>query len=227
MRITVRLFAILRDRAATDSTTLDLDEGATVSAAMEQLAMRLPAIATWLPRVAAAVNREYVTRDAMLHDGDELALIPPVSGGTGADTEDWIAILPGALRVEDAVRFVTDPRAGGIDIFLGTTRQERSADRRELLALDYEAYEQMAIDQMRKLACAARGKWPIVKLAILHRVGRVALGEPSVIIAVASPHRAESFDACRFLIDELKKEVTIWKKEVWADGSQTWVHPQG
>ena len=224
MLITVRFFAILCDQASTDRASLDLSDGASVAAAMEQVALRFPAIAPWLPRVAAAVNREYVARDTTLRDGDELALIPPVSGGSGAG-DDWIAIERDPLLVQRAVEFVTDARAGGIDVFLGTTRAERSTDRRELRALDYEAYEQMAIQQMRELARRAREQWPIVKLALLHRVGRVQLGEPSVIIAVASPHRAESFDACRFLIDELKKNVAIWKKEVCADGSQTWVHP--
>jgi molybdopterin synthase catalytic subunit/L-amino acid N-acyltransferase YncA len=139
--------------------------------------------------------------------------------------DDFIAIVRYRLKVGTATKLVSDARAGGIDVFLGTTRAERSPDGRELLALDYEAYEEMALQQMRQLARRAREQWPIVKLALLHRVGRVALGEPSVIIAVASPHRAESFEACRFLIDELKKNVAIWKKEVWADGSQTWVHP--
>jgi molybdopterin synthase catalytic subunit/GNAT superfamily N-acetyltransferase len=150
----------------------------------------------------------------------------PLTSGPIAGQDDFIAIVPYKLWVGTAAKLVTDPRAGGIDIFLGTTRAETSeSTARELLALDYEAYEQMALQQMRQLAQQARQRWPIVKLAMLHRVGRVALGEPSVIIAVASPHRAESFEACQFLIDALKKDVAIWKKEVWADGSQTWVHP--
>jgi molybdopterin synthase catalytic subunit len=228
MRVTVRLFAILRDTAGTDHLSIELADGASVSRAMEQVGERLPSLASWLPRVAPAVNREYAARDATLHDGDELALIPPVSGGTDGGTDagaDQIAIEGQALSVEWAVRFVTDARAGGIDVFLGTTRAETTEDGRELVALDYEAYEAMAIGQMRQLAARAREQWPIVKLAILHRVGRVAVGEPSVIIAVASPHRAESFEACRFLIDSLKAEVAIWKKEAWGDGSGSWVHP--
>ena len=138
---------------------------------------------------------------------------------------DWIAIVPHELWIGTALKLVLDTRAGGIDIFLGTTREERSTDGRELVALDYEAYEQMALEQMKKLAARAREKWPIIKLALLHRVGRVSLGDPSVIIAVATPHRGDAFDACRFLIDELKKDVAIWKKEVWSDGDESWVHP--
>ena len=137
--------------------------------------------------------------------------------------DDWIELSAAPLSTADAVRFVTSAAAGGISSFLGTTRQETSADGRELIALDYEAYAEMAIEQMRALAARARERWPIVALALLHRTGRVALGEPSVVIAVASPHRAEAFDACRWLIDTLKSEVAVWKKEVWSDGSTTWV----
>jgi len=137
--------------------------------------------------------------------------------------QDWIEILNVALPVAEAVRFVQDAQAGGIDVFLGTTRSEKNADGKDLVALDYEAYAEMALKQMTDLARQARAKWPIVKLAFLHRTGRVALAEPSVLIAVASPHRAEAFEACRWLIDTLKSDVAIWKKEVWSDGSGTWV----
>jgi molybdopterin synthase catalytic subunit len=138
---------------------------------------------------------------------------------------DVIRLTPEPLDAAAAVTFVTDGRAGGIDVFLGTTRAETSADGRELVALDYEAYEQMAGEQLRELARRAREQWPIIKLVLLHRTGRVAIGEPSVIIAVSTPHRGDAFAACRWLIDTLKKDVAIWKKEVWADGSGTWVHP--
>jgi molybdopterin synthase catalytic subunit len=136
---------------------------------------------------------------------------------------DWIDILPNPLPTQQAIQFVTDSRAGGIDIFLGTTRAERNADNRELIALDYEAYKEMATEKLRHLTKQAAERWPIVKVAILHRVGRVALGEPSVVIAVSTPHRADAFDACRFLIDELKKDGPIWKKEIWSDGGESWV----
>lgn len=136
---------------------------------------------------------------------------------------DWIAILSDPLPTPAVVEFVTDPRAGGINIFLGTTREETHPTGRELLALDYEAYTEMALPQLHDLARRARQHWPIVKLAILHRIGRVPLGHPSVIIAVSTVHRSESFAACRFLIDALKSEAAIWKKELWTDGSASWV----
>lgn len=138
--------------------------------------------------------------------------------------EDVIQIWSAPLTLEPAD--VSAATAGGIAVFLGCTRAETSPDGRELLALDYEAYQEMALKQMQALARQAREKWPIIKLAILHRVGRVGLGEPSVLIAVSTPHRGEAFEACRWLIDTLKKDVAIWKKEVWADGSATWVHRQ-
>jgi molybdopterin synthase catalytic subunit len=138
---------------------------------------------------------------------------------------DWIDILDHRLPVDDAIRFVQDASAGGIDVFLGTTRSEINSDEKPLIALDYEAYAEMAMKQMADLSHRARGQWSIVKLAILHRTGRVELAEPSILIAVSTPHRADAFTACRWLIDTLKSEVAIWKKEVWADGSATWVEP--
>ena len=136
---------------------------------------------------------------------------------------DWIELSPSRLSAGVAVDFATDPSAGGMDVFLGTTRGEKSTVGKDLIALDYEAYPEMAIGQMRDLAARARGQWPILKLVLLHRTGRVGIGDPSVIIAVSTAHRAASFEACRWLIDTLKTEVAVWKKEVWADGSTSWV----
>jgi molybdopterin synthase catalytic subunit len=134
---------------------------------------------------------------------------------------DHLEITPEPLRADEIIASVSSPTAGGIDVFLGTTRAEIT-DGKKLIALDYEAYTAMAEQQLRDLAKRAREQWPIIKLVIVHRVGRVGLGEPSVVIAVSTPHRAEAFEACRWLIDMLKKEVAIWKKEVWEDGSGSW-----
>jgi len=138
--------------------------------------------------------------------------------------DDWIALLPNPLDAAAAVQFVTHADAGGIAVFLGTTRAENNDAGQPLMALDYEAYAEMANGQLQDLAGKARLRWPVLKLALLHRIGRVAVGEPSVVIAVSTPHRAEAFDVCRWLIDTLKAEVAIWKKEVWEDGTGTWVH---
>jgi molybdopterin synthase catalytic subunit len=137
--------------------------------------------------------------------------------------EDIIEIRAEAIDVGNIVAAVGDGDAGGVAIFLGTTRRDTGERGQTLLALDYQAYEAMALEQMRQLSIEARNRWPIRKIAIIHRVGRVEIGQPSVAIAVSSPHRGQAFEACRFLIDSLKHQVTIWKKEVWGDGSATWV----
>lgn len=137
--------------------------------------------------------------------------------------DDWIGLSDREINAGAAAEFVTDVRAGGIALFLGTTRAEESASQKQLIALDYEAYLEMADSQLRDLAVRGRARWPVLKLAILHRIGRVTVGKPSVVIAVSTPHRAAAIEACRWLIDTLKAEAAIWKKEVWADGSVTWV----
>ncbi|HEX8324318.1 MAG TPA: molybdenum cofactor biosynthesis protein MoaE [Tepidisphaeraceae bacterium] len=136
---------------------------------------------------------------------------------------DRIDITADPLDTAAAVAFVADPAAGGIDVFLGTTRSEKRADGADLVALDYEAYGDLARKQLAVLVASARAKWPVVKCVVLHRTGRVGLAEPSVVIAVSTPHRAASFEACRFLIDSLKQVAAIWKQEVWTDGTRTWV----
>ena len=138
-------------------------------------------------------------------------------------THDWIQLHADPIATAPVIEFVTDPEAGGIAVFLGTTRAEPGPEGQPLVALDYEAYPEMARQQMELLARQARQRWPIRRLALLHRTGRVRVGEPSVIIAVSTPHRADAFAACRWLIDTLKADVPIWKKESWADGSARWV----
>ena len=137
-------------------------------------------------------------------------------------SEDWIALSPEPLDTGKALQFVSDKRAGGLAVFLGLTRAEQNPAGQPLLALDYEAYPEMAEPQLHDLARRARERGPILKLALLHRVGRVGLTEPSVVIAVSTPHRAEAFEACRWLIDTLKSEAAIWKKEIWEGQPGTW-----
>lgn len=140
---------------------------------------------------------------------------------------DIIALQSKPLDVGAAIGDVGDRGSGAIAVFLGTTRGEANARGRELVALDYEAYAEMAEAQMRQMADSARRRWPISRIVMLHRTGVVEIGQPSVLIAVSTPHRAEAFEACRFLIDNLKKEGTIWKKEVWSDQSSTWAEGHG
>jgi molybdopterin synthase catalytic subunit len=159
----------------------------------------------------------------MLHAVSQSPLQPDSAVPPGTDL---VGVVADPLDAGAIVALVTDPAAGGIDVFLGTTRAERHPQTgAELLALDYEAYREMAERQLSDLAAEARRRWPICRLAVVHRVGRVPVGQPSVVIAVSTPHRAEAFEACRWLIDTLKRDVAIWKQEVWAAGEPTWVHP--
>ena len=130
------------------------------------------------------------------------------------------------LNVGGAIEAASAGDSGAVAVFVGTTRRETNASGRELIALEYEAYREMAEDQMRQLAEEARRRWPIGRIVMLHRTGIVKIGEPSVLVAVSTPHRAEAFEACRFLIDKLKAQATIWKKEVWGDGTTSWVEGQ-
>jgi molybdopterin synthase catalytic subunit len=174
-----------------------------------------------LASIAAHQRLDYQPTSGSILFRKSLAEVEPTS------KSDWIALSHEAISVSTATAVVTDAAAGGIAVFLGTTRAESRAARHPLVALDYEAYPEMALQQLRDLARHAHARWPIIRLALLHRTGRVELGEPSVIIAVATPHRAEAFEACKWLIDTLKAEVAIWKKEIWADGTGSWVDPAG
>jgi molybdopterin synthase catalytic subunit len=150
--------------------------------------------------------------------------VPSPSGEPSAGgARDLVAIVSDAIDVAGAIRFVADERGGAIDIFIGCTRAQTRDDGASLVALDYEAFVPLATRQLHALAADARRRFPILRLALLHRVGTVALAEPSVLIAVCTPHRAESFAACRHLIDMLKREVAIWKRELWTAGPPTWV----
>lgn len=139
-------------------------------------------------------------------------------------TDDLILLTAEPIDVAAATKFVAAPAAGGINVFLGATRAEGEAGR-SLVALVYEAYPSMAQRLCWTIVAEARGRWPIVRCAVVHRVGRVVVREPSVLIAVACPHRAEAFEACRYVIDEVKTRVPIWKQSIWSDGTATW--PQG
>jgi molybdopterin synthase catalytic subunit len=140
--------------------------------------------------------------------------------------DDLVGLQSTPLDVVAAVGAVGGGDSGAIALFLGTTRRDLVGGR-EVIALGYEAYAEMAVAQMKQLAEEARGRWPISRIVMLHRIGRVDVGQPSVLIAVSTPHRAEAFEACRFLIDRIKAEATIWKKEIWSDRSSSWVEGHG
>jgi len=218
MTIRVLFFAHLRERCGREAR-VEVAEGTSIADLWTQLRAQHPVLQD--ASVRFALNCVYVDTAEVLHDNDELALIPPVSGGsmtTGA--HDSYLITGATIDVAAVLAAVTEARAGGIALFVGTTRDEN--DGRRVVRLEYEAYEDMAIREMRAIGAEMRQRWPLVAVAMVHRVGIVPLAEVSVAIAVSSPHRDEAFAACRHGIDRLKALVPIWKKEYYADGSR-WI----
>jgi MoaE-MoaD fusion protein len=208
MRVRVRLFAGLRERVGTGENEMDLPEGARAKDVWDLLQ-----VGPEPEGLAYAVNREYVEREHPLSDGDELAIIPPVSGGSFLLTEE-------PLDVRSVMREVEVDGAGAIASFVGTVRA-RSRDR-DVLYLEYDAYEGMAEQVMADLAQTLKDKFNLCEVAIAHRVGRVEVAEPSVAIAVSAPHRQDALAACAEAIDTLKQTVPLWKKEVY-EGGEEWI----
>jgi molybdopterin synthase catalytic subunit/molybdopterin converting factor small subunit len=204
--IRVRLFAGLRERAGWSER--ELDGIGRVADVWPQLGL-----GDEPEGLLYAVNREYAERERELQDGDEVALIPPVSGGAFRVTEE-------PLSLEAVVAEVADERAGGIATFTGTVRRQSRG--REVTRLEYEAYAEMAEDVMTELATDLQGRYDLCKLAIHHRVGTLGIGEASVVIAVSAPHRQDALAACKDAIDRLKETVPLWKKEVY-EGGEEWI----
>jgi molybdopterin synthase catalytic subunit len=219
-RLTIKLFATLRERARIAEIDREFPEGATIAEIWQRLLGEFPGLGGHRDGIAYAVNHEYVKDDYRPRDRDEVAFIPPVSGGSDAPWVGPISIGREAIDVAALERTVATPAAGAIVTFAGTTRESNVG--RKVLRLEYEAYEPMALSEMRKLALEAGERWTIVRIAIQHRVGLVEIGQTSVAIAVAAAHRAEAFEACRFAIDRLKEIVPIWKKEYF-EGGELWV----
>ena len=206
MQVTVRLFAGLRELAGRSS--LELDNVASVADVWPRLGL-----GDEPPGLLYAVNREYAPREHALADGDEVALIPPVSGGS-------FRLMPEPLDIAAVLRDVESPDAGAVASFVGTVRR-RSRDR-DVLHLDYEAYEEMAEEMLARLGAELTERHDLTAVAIHHRLGRVEIGEPSVVIAASAPHRAAALDACREAIETLKTSIPLWKKEVYSGGEE-WI----
>jgi MoaE-MoaD fusion protein len=219
-RLTIKLFATLRERAQTAELTREFPEGASVEEIWRHLSREFPALGGHTAGVGFAVNQEYVEADFRPRDRDEVAFIPPVSGGADAPWVGPISIGLDPVDVASLDVAVADPAAGATVTFVGTTRRDNAG--RHVLRLEYEAYEPMALKEMRKLAEEAGRRYGIVRIAIQHRIGVVEIGEVSVAIAVSAAHRNEAFEACRFAIDRLKEVVPIWKKEHF-EGGEIWV----
>ena len=208
MKVTVKLFAGLRERAGWSGRELELPEGAKLKDVWAELDLGDQ------PRgIHYALNKGYADKSAVLSEGDEVALIPPVSGGDFRLSEE-------RLSLDAVVGEVADERAGAIATFTGTTRIESRG--RTVRWLDYEAYAEMAEDVMAGIAAQLQERYDLCAVAIHHRVGRVGIGEPSVVIAVSAPHRPDALAACKDAIDVLKESVPVWKKEVSAGGEE-WI----
>jgi molybdopterin synthase catalytic subunit len=229
MNLSIQLFATLKDAAKAQKIETQIPADSTVAALLETVAKDYPTLAKWLPHCRVALNEEYATNDQIIREGDEIALIPPVSGGSA---EPFVKVVERELSLDEVVRAVQSEKAGGagaICTFLGVVR-ENSKDPEgnshdDIEFLDYEAYAPMAEREMQKIALEAAQQWDAA-VALTHRVGRLGVGEASVAIAVATAHRAPSFEACRYVIEELKKRVPIWKKENARDG-HWWVEGSG
>jgi molybdopterin synthase catalytic subunit len=232
VQVKVRYFGTLKDIAGRDREVVEVGDGICVGDLFAQIQQRYPKMDAFRGSIALAVNLEYSNGRAVLRDNDEVALIPPVSGGATTDSSATEATLPlrseHAQIVADAIQTapilaaIKRPEDGAVAVFDGIVRDNSRG--RRTLHLDYTAYEAMALRQLEQLAQQALGRFDVRDVRIVHRLGRLQIGESSVYIAVASAHRAAAFDACRWLIDTLKTTVPIWKKEyfhdgaVWADG---------
>ena len=219
MKVRVVLFAKPRELVGQPNVDLALPSGATAADAWRQLSNQYELGP--LPRsFRCAVNSEYARWEDPLKDGDELAVIPPVSGGAIGEKAQTVALSEEPLDAAAIAAGVRSDAAGALVTFAGAVRELSRGQR--VRALVYEAYGSMAQRQMEALAAEARQRWRIGNVAMVHRTGTLSVGDVSVVIAVAAPHRAEAFEACKWLIDELKRTVPIWKKEVYTEG-EAWI----
>jgi molybdopterin converting factor subunit 1 len=218
MRVRVLFFGQLKEIVGLASEDAGLSEGARVEDLFERYAQRFPKLAEFRGSIAPSVNQEYADWRAPVVDGDEVAFLPPVSGGQGATTQDDIfQLVRQPIQPSGLLESMKAPENGALVIFDGFVRNNFKGNR--TLYLEYEAYETMALGKMREIGAQIHDKFPIHRVAIIHRLGRLEIGETSVWIAVSSEHRSAAFDACRYAIDTLKRAVPIWKKEFFAGGA--------
>jgi molybdopterin synthase catalytic subunit len=215
MQVRVLYFGVLKDVLSSNGGDVALPEGTTVAQLVERL--REGASHPVWSALAVAVNREYAAASAILRDGDEVALLPPVSGGTEDKGLPAVALVRESIDRDALVASLKQPGDGAVVVFDGIVRDNTRG--RKTLYLDYEAYEAMALAQMEKLAAEAGERFAIDRVGVVHRLGRLEIGESSIVIVVTSAHRGAAFDACRWLIDTLKRTVPVWKKEHFADGA--------
>jgi molybdopterin synthase catalytic subunit len=215
MQVTLRFFANVRERLGSGERSVELPEGSDVAAVRALVNDLVGAeLAPLMDRSMVMVNQEYAQPGDLVHDGDEVAFIPPVSGG------DHVRVHPDELDVVGVTAHAADPGAGALVTFVGTVRD--NARGRAVIALDYEAYPAAAEKMLARICTEMRERWPIIGAAVEHRTGRLEIGEASVVIAVSSAHRDAAFAAAAHAIERIKEIVPIWKKELYADGA-TWI----
>lgn len=212
---TVRYFAAARERAGVVSERIELPEGARAVEVLALVTARHPSLAPLLPHLRVAVNQEFVERDAPVPSGAEVALIPPVAGGSGL-----FQVVERALSLDEVVRAVGGEAFGGLVTFSGCVRGETRG--RRVVKLEYEAYPGMAEKELARIGAEVASRWPATRLAMVHRVGTLVPGELAVVIASAAAHRKEAFAGCAYALERLKESVPIWKKEHFEDGA-VWV----
>lgn len=223
MEVRIRLFATLKDRLGREVIGVQVPEGASVADLLQAVAQAYPALRPYLPSAIVAVNHEFAFPEDRLRPGDEVALFPPVSGGGGDPLRpEIVAVTTEPIDLNALVRAVATPRTGAVALFTGVVRGE-DGDRRVDL-LEYEAYRPMAEAKMRQVLAEIRERWPQVHgVALVQRIGRMAVGEITVAVAVSAGHRHEGvFEAARYGIDRLKEIVPIWKKEIGPHGER-WI----
>lgn len=220
MKVTVHLFAGLSELLGQRHVTLDVAEGATVGLLWDQLASEYPRVTPFLPSLVCAIDEEFVPSEHPLRDGDEVAIIPPISGGSDED-EGLFRVTSEPLDQEPLLAAVRRDESGAVALFYGVARNHSHG--RPVRALEYDAYPSMAEKKLREVADEVRERWPISGIGVLHRTGRLAIGETSLLVAVSAAHRREAFAACEYAVDRIKQIVPIWKKELWEDGDGDWV----
>jgi molybdopterin synthase catalytic subunit len=217
MQVRVFFFGQLKELVGFGDEWTEVSDGARVEDLFQRYGRKFPKLADFRACVVASINQEYAGwRDALSH-GDEIAFLPPVSGGESAPAPDLFQFVREPILTAPITQSITAPEDGAVVVFEGIVRNNWRG--RRTLFLEYEAYEPMALAKIRQIGADAREKFLIHAISIVHRLGRIEVGETSALIAVSSPHRAAAFDACRFAIDTLKSTVPIWKKEFFTDGS--------
>jgi molybdopterin synthase catalytic subunit len=222
IHVEIRFFAGHRDIVGTTGMALTLEPGTTVGMLWERLARDYPRLQGYGRSLLYAINQEFATPTTELHDGDEVAFIPPVSGGTAAaeNAPPLFCITEAPLDAAPLAHLVQTPADGAVVTFEGVVRNNVAG--RETAYLTYEAYSEMALPVLAQLADEARTRWEIGRVAIHHRIGRLEIGARAVVVVVAAPHRQAAFQAAAYMMDRIKEVVPIWKCEHWADGTTEW-----